>query len=107
LLIKKTAEILSVAVRTDDIVARIGGDEFAVILPQTDMDAAVTIIARIWQCISEQDKKGLQVSLAIGAGTAIDGECMLAALKDADDRMYQDKAEIKRQAAELSSTPLS
>jgi len=103
LLIKKAADILSAAVRSDDIVARIGGDEFAVILPQTDIDTARMAISRVWKCITEQDKKGLQVSLAIGAGTATDGESMQAAFKDADDRMYQDKAELKRQAAAVSS----
>jgi two-component system cell cycle response regulator len=104
LLIKKAADILSAVVRADDIVARIGGDEYAVILPQTDMDTARTVMERLRKSLAEQDRSGPLVSLAIGVATAPDAESMKQTLKDADDRMYQDKAKFKRQTDTTSAT---
>jgi two-component system cell cycle response regulator len=105
LLLKKAADVLQAAVRASDIVARIGGDEFAVILPQTTMDNAIDILSRIRTCMAGQDMAGPRVSLAVGAAVAHDAGSMQQALKEADDRMYQDKAEFKRRTTAVSSPP--
>ncbi len=96
LLIRKAADILRKAVRSGDIVARIGGDEFVVLLPQSGMDTAIDVSSRIRSCMADQKADGLNVSLAVGASTAPDAACMQQAFREADERMYLDKAEFKR-----------
>ena len=94
-LLKKAALLLRAAMRGDDIIARIGGDEFAVLLPRIDIDLARTITARIRKTVEEQDTTDPRVSFALGVGAALEPGGMKQALKDADDRMYQDKQEFK------------
>ncbi len=96
LLIRKAADILRAAIRAGDIVARIGGDEFAMLLPRTAEDTAGEILSRIRSGAARQEKTGPEVSLAVGSATANDPGSMQLALKEADLLMYQDKAELKR-----------
>ena len=63
--LKGLARCLSVSVhRPDDLVARVGGEEFAVVLPDTDMDGALRIAGRIHEAVAS-----LSVSSSIAAGT--------------------------------------
>ena len=99
LLIKKAADLLRTATRADDVVARVGGDEFVTILPGADAGQANTVITRIREIISKQGDSLPWVSLAIGVGTAKDSEGINQALLEADRRMYLDKAEFNRRTA--------
>lgn len=70
-ILKNLAEILKKAVRRVDIVARYGGDEFAVLLPQTSKGNAELVRERIGKDIIKESKKGpVPYSVNIGLGSA-------------------------------------
>ena len=45
-LIKKIADIFKICFRSEDIIARYGGDEFAILLPSTPIEEALKIIRK-------------------------------------------------------------
>lgn len=67
-LIKRVARCIAKECRADDILARIGGDEFAVIMPKTPAAAAEKIIARIEKGLPEETIHGAEVSASFGFG---------------------------------------
>lgn len=89
-LLKDCAELLNKSVRKNDVVARIGGDEFALILPRTDKKAAEGVIERIMENL--KDYKGsedmpLRLSLGLATSTSSE-ESLMEVIKEADDNMY-------------------
>lgn len=98
-LIAGAAEILRMAFRGGDIVARTGGDEFVMLLPEMDEKGVAASIARIRSCMQSYNSEnmGPLVSISLGAATAATGGEIPLALKAADERMYADKVERKQQ----------
>lgn len=86
------ADILRKSTRKEDIVARWGGDEFAIILPKTDEAAATAVRERILDLCNEAPADPIRPSLALGSATNTNGSNDLEALlKLAEDRMYRHK----------------
>ncbi|HJV35269.1 sensor domain-containing diguanylate cyclase [Geomonas sp.] len=104
-LLKHTAEVFRAAFRREDVAARIGGDEFAALLPNTDEIALKEAMERLQQhlALSNAEHGGNPLSLSIGAATAHHGDELMAAWRIADQRMYRHK---KGRSAGKSAPPL-
>jgi diguanylate cyclase (GGDEF)-like protein/PAS domain S-box-containing protein len=93
-LLKKCANLLQLSFRASDILARIGGDEFSAILPETDNETGEKIARRIRRKIAKYNHENpdLPLSLSMGVATTSDNSVSLKDLfKEADDYMYRDK----------------
>lgn len=80
-------------VRPSDTLARLGGDEFALLMPETDGDAAKTVINRIHaSLVDEMLRNGWMVTFSMGVVTFNkDPKTVDAMVKMADDVMYSIK----------------
>ncbi len=91
-LVRAVAAILREQARGIDLVARIGGDEFAVIVPETDRGGADALVHRLVQTAHTRYVDG--VALRFSVGVAVypdDGITPAALIEQADQRMYTDK----------------
>ncbi|MEY6431734.1 GGDEF domain-containing protein [Thioalkalicoccus limnaeus] len=97
LLIQRAARLIEHGVRTEDAVVRLGGDEFAVLLYGIGQSEAETIVQRLRATLVAHNRRNpmLAVSLSIGAATAEGPASLEAALRQADQAMYQDKCNRK------------
>ena len=99
-MIVATAHCIQSCCRRNDVLARTGGDEFMVLLPSTDAEAARHIMDRIQSAIENagpaaaagEDPDGVTISIAMGCGTKSQLETSFAlVMKSAEDDMYQSK----------------
>jgi len=91
-LLQKISGILSHECRGDDIIARIGGDEFAVILPKTTPAQASGFVARINEAIAYEKPDKVIISLAIGFAVKQDSsDNMEDIFRKAEDDMYRQR----------------
>ncbi|NLJ55731.1 MAG: diguanylate cyclase [Firmicutes bacterium] len=95
-LLVKTAEIIKSSCRREDLVARWGGDEFVIFLPQTDIEIAAEISRRIKEkChLANNGSLPIPIPLSIALGWAAKDnvtEKIGLILKEASDNMYSDK----------------
>ncbi len=67
--LKKVAEVTKLAVRQSDIVGRYGGEEFLVLLPNTDQEQAKVVAEKIRAAIEVNIKQPKQVTTSIGIGS--------------------------------------
>ncbi len=91
------------AVRETDYPARYGGDEFTIILPQTDRPAAVLLAEKLRRLIEGHtflQEEGINARLGLSMGVATypaDAGNKEALIRLADQRMYEDKDARKRE----------
>ena len=91
-LLTSTADILQNSVRGEDIIARWGGDEFIIMLPQTTREQAKKIGTRIEELCRETVEDKIPISLGMGISTKVKPEEDLnQILVLADENMYMHK----------------
>ena len=101
-MIRRTAEVLSAAFDSIQIAARIGGDEFAVIMSDTDEESVSEAVKRIQVLIDLNNKYygEPELSISLGAATSALGLSLEKVINLADDAMYRNKGEHHRRRRE-------
>jgi diguanylate cyclase (GGDEF)-like protein/PAS domain S-box-containing protein len=97
----QVADILRQSFRTGDILARIGGDEFAVLLEETDAETMEQLLQRLRRAVREYNNTGPEIPLSLSLGQALgEGEAidMHAVFREADNRMYREKIQREESA---------
>jgi len=95
-LLRRTAALIAGELRASDCVARVGGDEFAILLPDTDQDTARTICRRLVERMAQEnlDRPGLPLGISAGSATTRHPEEPLEEVfHRADEAMYRHKAQ--------------
>lgn len=92
-LLRRVGEVLAKAVEAPATAARIGGDEFAVLIPSGDQHAADQLLAQLHELVelNNQFHSGDPLRLSIGSAVSLPGERLEAALHRADGVMYAQK----------------
>ncbi|MGX9219128.1 diguanylate cyclase [Massilia varians] len=108
------AAILGETFREVDVVARIGGEEFAVLLPSTDLPRAAVVAERLRSAVASQvvhfDGHRIQYTVSAGVASLADGEGGIdLLLKRADQALYAAKRlgrnRVERWRTEMASSP--
>lgn len=110
--LKIVAATVSEALRPYDFVGRLGGEEFAVLLPGTDLAGAMVVAERVRLAVAaavtpidptpEKPTGKLQVTVSIGAGSAKSGESLEALIARADEALYAAKRGGRNQVREAA-----
>jgi diguanylate cyclase (GGDEF)-like protein/putative nucleotidyltransferase with HDIG domain len=91
-LIKKSAEILKKVCREGDIAARVGGDEFTILLPNTEKNDAKKIIKRVKEEFAKERIIAIKGSISMGCATKISTEENIEeVMENAESEMYKVK----------------
>lgn len=98
MVLQKLSDLLRLTLRTVDIIGRFGGEEFAVLLPETDLKVATEVAERLREIIARtgaelEDGRQLRFTVSIGVATLKDRHTSLdMLLNQADKALYQAKA---------------
>jgi diguanylate cyclase (GGDEF)-like protein len=103
------AKLVIRCVRTSDIPARLGGDEYGVIMPETDKDGAFSVAKRLQRALEvtpmyEENSASLRLSVSLGvSGFPWGGDSVDEVVQWADTHMYAAKTSKKRDANHVPS----
>lgn len=93
--LREFASILKYNIRDFDILARFGGDEFVLLMPNTDLASGNAIIKRLKEVLANTtlvyDNHELNVSASFGISQLMDEESFERILKSADKHLYEKK----------------
>ena len=100
-LLQEAALLLRENCREEDFVARIGGDEFVIILEGADQQLTEQICNRILKSFraysSRKDKRTYYLSISLGSATKTShDQTMDLLMKEADEKQYQKKHQMKK-----------
>ena len=106
--IKKLAKIMQIHTRKSDIIARLGGEEFAILLPNTDLEGAKKIALNLKNIVEKSSIKldnnqSLKFTISIGVALFNDFDTIDTALSRADQALYQAKENGRNQVKVLEN----
>ena len=95
--LKGVAGVVSAQVRREELLARYGGDELAVVLPETTVDAAALFCERIRVAVEAEtfayDGEPLRATISLGAAALAEADTPDTLIARADQRLYRAKEE--------------
>jgi diguanylate cyclase (GGDEF)-like protein len=94
LLLKEIAAALAATTRTTDVTGRYGGDEFAIILPDTELAQAMAVAERVTKSVRDVSAKFAPthpVTASVGLALAEPSDTVAALLRRADENAYRAK----------------
>jgi diguanylate cyclase (GGDEF)-like protein len=107
--LQAAASTMRKTLRTSDYAFRIGGDEFALLLPQSDPDQAAVLCRRLRSSYASAIvPMKIELPLALDYGVAVfpeDGDQQELLLRLADDRLYQLKNASRNEPAQPAAAP--
>ena len=103
--LQELAAIIRSVIRQVDIAARDGGDEFAILMPQTDLPGAMGLAARLQQQVTNHrfvvGPTSIRLTLSLGiAALGEQTKYKVSLVREADLALYQEKQEKKRPVSE-------
>ncbi|AOM83733.1 PAS domain S-box protein [Salisediminibacterium beveridgei] len=101
-LLRAVAEGLREVFRGDDIITRVGGDEFAVLLPRTPAEITRRRLTDLENHLYAEKVQGVSISISSGFSTKhTDDEDILEVFRRADHLMYQTKVSNRPQTRKM------
>lgn len=95
--LKHIGKLIARNIRESDVAARFGGDEFVIMLPDTDIEQAAHVAKRLQKALANSPIGELELSVSIGMGEApVHGEDLNSVLKTVDSAMYRCKLSFGR-----------
>ncbi len=100
-MLQKVASLVGEVLRSEEVFARIGGDEFAILLPHADAEASQLVVSRIKDQLEHHSSQNgnEHIKVSIGLGIADVKEDLNEAFKRADADMYANK-KVRKQSAQ-------
>lgn len=99
LVLKEVAKTIISAIREFDIFGRFGGDEFILLMPNTNYTEATTLMKRLDNLIRnielQYDRNVIDVSASFGAYQMINEDSLEKVIIEADKKLYQQKGAFK------------
>ena len=89
------AQALNKNVRDEDLVVRYAGDEFVLLLNNTDEKGALFVIDRIRESLIEYSREDIKINFSAGICEHIEGLDLDKLVTIADDNMYKEKRKMK------------
>ena len=90
--LRRVGSIARQVTRPLDVLARLSGDEFAILLPGADRTAAGTVAQRLWDAIAHDRANGhIPISVSVGAATWRAGQSGIDLFEAADEALYAAK----------------
>lgn len=93
----KISDIIGKNIRNTDSLGRWGGDEFLIVLPQTNLSQSKNIISHLEKQLSQIEfSKSITVTCSFGIATCEEDDTLDSLLKKADESMYLEKTKLKK-----------
>ncbi len=96
--LREIGSLIRSVVRDSDVAARYGGDEFVIVMPDTDAESAMLAARRLQAAVGQCSPRGdIALSMSVGIGVAPDdGRDLASILRRVDYAMYQGKRDEGR-----------